>query len=84
MDYNLSVDGYDPWVDRTEAHDELGIDCLKELPAAGTYGAIILAVAHREFIDLGANAIRALGVPGASILYDVKSALTANQVDARL
>ncbi|MCF7979835.1 MAG: nucleotide sugar dehydrogenase, partial [Chromatiaceae bacterium] len=83
-DYNLSVDCYDPWVNRSEAKQELGIDCLPELPNAGTYGAIILAVAHREFIELGAAAIRALGVPGASILYDVKSALPASQVDARL
>jgi UDP-N-acetyl-D-galactosamine dehydrogenase len=90
-DYTLSVDCYDPWVDRTEAKQELGIDCLPELPAGGintgttgTYGAIILAVAHREFIELGAAAIRALGVPGASILYDVKSALAATDVDGRL
>jgi len=41
-------------------------------------------VAHREFIELGAAAIRALGVPGASIIYDVKSALPASEVDARL
>ncbi|MCF7979346.1 MAG: hypothetical protein K9L82_15305 [Chromatiaceae bacterium] len=83
-DDNLSVDSDDPWVDRTGAKQELGIDCLPELPTAGTYGAIILAVAHREFIELGAAAIRALGVPGASILYDVKSALPAREVDARL
>ena len=75
QDDNLSVDVDDPWVDRTEAQQALGIDSLPELPATGIDGAIILAVAHREFIDLGANAIRALGVPNASILYDVKSAL---------
>ena len=84
QDDNLRVDVYDPWVDRTEAQQEFGIDCLQERPPAGTYGAIILAVARREFIDLGANAIRALGVPNASILYDVKSALPATEVDARL
>ncbi len=58
---HLSVDCYAPWIDRTKAQQALGIDGLAELPAAGTYGAIILAVAHREFIELGAKAIRALG-----------------------
>lgn len=53
------------------------------MPDPGHYGALILAVAHRYFIAMGPAAIRALGKPKC-ILYDVKAALPANQVDCRL
>ena len=82
-DYSIAVDCFDPWVDRAEAKHEYGIDCLPALPTLGNYDAIILAVAHREFIALGAPALRALG-KAQSILYDVKSILPAAQVDGRL
>ena len=49
----------------------------------GPYDALILAVAHREFIDMGAAGLRALGKP-KSVLYDVKAVLPADQVDGRL
>lgn len=82
-EYNIAVDCYDPWVDRAEARQEYGIECLATLPAPATYEAIILAVAHQEFITLGAAAIRALAKP-RSILYDVKSVLPLAMVDGRL
>ena len=47
------------------------------------YVGLPLAVAHREFIAMGPAAIRALGKP-KSVLFDVKSALPADQVDGRL
>ena len=49
----------------------------------GIYDALILAVAHRDFIAMGPAAIRAMG-NAKSILYDVKAALPADQVDGRL
>ncbi|MCC7277335.1 MAG: nucleotide sugar dehydrogenase [Chromatiaceae bacterium] len=82
-DYSIAVDCFDPWVDRAEAKHEYGIDCLPALPAPGSYDAVILAVAHRDFITLGAPALRALG-KARSILYDVKSILPAAAVDGRL
>jgi hypothetical protein len=48
----------------------------------GPYDAI-LAVAHRDFITMGPAALRALGKPKC-VLYDVKAALPADQVDGRL
>ena len=47
------------------------------------YDALILAVAHRDFIDMGAAALRALG-KAKCILYDVKAVLPADQADGRL
>ncbi len=56
---------------------------LVETPAAGAYDAIILAVAHRQFVELGADAIHAYGKP-ACVVYDVKSILPRSRVDGRL
>ena len=80
--YNIQVDVFDPWVDKIEARHEYNITPIDK-PDQGHYDAIILAVGHRQFADLGAENIRALGKP-ASILYDVKCILPANSVDARL
>ena len=77
--YNVDVDVHDPWVDVRQARHEYGIDLIPEL-AAGKYDAMILAVSHRQFVALGSNGIRALGVPGA-VLFDVKRALPRSSVD---
>jgi UDP-N-acetyl-D-galactosamine dehydrogenase len=82
-EYSITVDCYDPWIDRDEAQHEYGLHCLAELPTPGTYDALILAVAHRDFIEMGAAALRALGKEKC-VLYDVKAALPADQVDGRL
>jgi UDP-N-acetyl-D-galactosamine dehydrogenase len=82
-DYAIAIDCYDPWIDRAEAKHEYGIDCLPEAPVPGTYDAIILAVAHRDFIEIGAAGIRRWTKP-RSILYDVKSVLPVDTVDGRL
>ncbi|WJW74481.1 Vi polysaccharide biosynthesis UDP-N-acetylglucosamine C-6 dehydrogenase TviB [Thiohalobacter sp. IOR34] len=80
--YHANVEVYDPWVDAEEAQAEYGIRPLAE-PEPGRYDAIILAVAHRQFADMGVAGIRALGKPG-SVLFDVKYLLPADQVDERL
>jgi UDP-N-acetyl-D-galactosamine dehydrogenase len=82
-EYNIAVDCYDPWIDRPEAKHEYGIHCLPEAPAPDSYDAVILAVAHRDFIDIGAPGIRRWAKP-KSILYDVKSVLPVDAVDGRL
>ncbi len=80
--YSAEVDVHDPWVDAALAYEEYGIT-LTAQPHAGTYDAVILAVSHREFADLGAEGIRAFGKPG-SVLFDVKAVLPRDAVDGRL
>ncbi len=82
QDYGIEVDVYDPWVNKDEAMEEYGI-CLIDEPIPGRYDAVVLAVAHQEFTNQEARAIRRYGKP-ESILYDVKQVLPANQVDGRL
>ncbi|HYE45178.1 MAG TPA: nucleotide sugar dehydrogenase [Caulobacter sp.] len=80
--FGLAVDVHDPWVDPADAEHEYGLALTAE-PEQGAYAAVILAVAHRQFIDLGPAGVRALGRPEA-VIYDVKSALPRETSDGRL
>lgn len=81
-EYHVQVDVYDPWIDELEAMNEHQIHPVKA-PQKGAYDAIILAVAHRQFIEMGIESIRALGRP-AHVLYDLKYIFPAEQTDLRL
>ncbi len=81
-EYDARVDVYDPWVDRHEAQDEYGIELLDKLDN-GQYDAVVLAVSHQQFKDLGADRIRALGKAN-SVLFDIKYILPEDKVDGRL
>jgi UDP-N-acetyl-D-glucosamine/UDP-N-acetyl-D-galactosamine dehydrogenase len=81
-DFGATVDVHDPWVDAAQAHAEYGLE-LVATPQPGCYDAVVLAVAHRQFRELGAAGIRAFGNPGC-VLYDVKHVLPAESVDGRL
>ena len=80
--YGAKVDVYDPWVDSNETQQAYGFTPLSA-PQLGSYDAIILAVKHKQFTEMGAEKIRALG-KACHVLYDVKYILPANQVDGRL
>ena len=81
--YHTQVDIYDPWIDLAHARHEYGLECLADPPAAGQYAAVVLAVGHRQFVELGEAGIKALGKPGA-VLFDVKSILPLGTADLRL
>ncbi|MDR9440735.1 MAG: hypothetical protein RI841_14740 [Halomonas sp.] len=78
-DYNVAVDVFDPPVNKAEAEAEYGIRPVAQLGA----GAMILAVAHRAFRELGVDGIRAWGKP-EHVFYDLKYLLPKESVDLRL
>jgi UDP-N-acetyl-D-galactosamine dehydrogenase len=80
--YRVSVEVHDPYVSAEEAEREYGIRLTPE-PEPGSYDAVVLAVAHRQFADLGPEALRGLGRNGC-VLYDVKGMLPRHAVDGRL
>jgi UDP-N-acetyl-D-galactosamine dehydrogenase len=82
QDYNAQVDVYDPWINAAEAEHEYGITPVAEIKP-GSYDAIILAVGHRQFKEMGLEKIRALGKTN-SVLFDVKYLFPADAVDGRL
>lgn len=81
-DYNTQVDVYDPWVSAEEAHAEYGVTTVAT-PEPGIYDAIILAVAHRQFKQMGADKIRTLTKPN-HVIYDLKYILDRQDADLRL
>lgn len=81
-DYGVQADVFDPWVAVEEAQREYAITPISQ-PEAATYDAIVLAVGHQQFKDMGAAEIRALGKP-EHILYDLKYLLPAEESDLRL
>lgn len=80
--FNCSVDVYDPWVNKDEAEHEYGITPISS-PQESHYDAIILAVAHDQFKEMGADDIHALGKQ-EHVLFDIKYLLPADKVDGRL
>lgn len=81
-EYQIDVDVYDPWVDVQEAEHEYSIRPVQSV-SNNSYDAIILAVAHEQFKQMGATQIRALGKQ-AHVLYDLKYVLDAKEADIRL
>ena len=80
--YGAKVDIYDPWIDAAECVHEYGIKPIRK-PAAGRYDAIVLAVAHKEFRDMGLDTIRSFA-KREHVLYDIKYIFGADEVDGRL
>lgn len=81
-DYGVQADVYDPWVEVKDAEHEYSITPIQQ-PQAATYDAIILAVGHQQFKEMGAEKLRVLGKP-EHILYDLKYLLTTEESDLRL
>lgn len=80
-DSGAQVDVSDPWVGPAALADE-GVNWLAE-PMAGSYDAVVLAVAHESFKAMDGAHIRSLLAPGG-LVYDVKSAWPRSVVDDRL
>jgi UDP-N-acetyl-D-galactosamine dehydrogenase len=81
-EYDVHVDIHDPWVSTEEAHREYGVNLIDK-PQPNTYDAVVLAVAHRQFAEMGVESIRALGKEN-HVLYDLKYVFAADASDIRL
>ncbi|MFP7655883.1 nucleotide sugar dehydrogenase [Chryseobacterium proteolyticum] len=78
-DYSLEVTTYDPWANEAEVHHEYNINSVSTInKIRDKYDAIILTVAHKEFLELDLNQF--LNENG--VIYDVKGILT--DCDSRL
>lgn len=78
VNFDINVHIYDPLANSSEVMREYGIKIFEKLPEE-TYSAFILAVAHKQFLELDIRSI-----VGESIIYDVKGILPRNLVDSRL
>src|SRR5216684_3990056 len=80
--YGARVEVHDPWANAKDALHEYGLRPIVK-PASGRYDAVVIAVAHREFQELGIRAIRKFA-KRPHVIYDIKYLFPANQVDGRL
>ena len=80
VSYGIDVDVYDPWASPDEVLHEYGITITTKLDESINYGAVILAVAHHEFMEIDLQSFKSRG----AILYDVKGILPRELVHARL
>lgn len=80
--YAARVEVYDPWVDARTARREYGVT-LVDAPRAGAYEAIVLAVPHKVFGELGLKKIRRFGKK-KHVIYDVKYLFARDATDGRL
>ncbi len=79
--YQVDVDVYDPWASKAEVHHEYGLDLMcSESELASSYDAIILAVSHKEFLNVDISKLKS----DIGVVFDVKSLYPRNMVDASL
>ena len=81
-EYSIQTDVYDPWVSVEEAQREYQVIPVLKLPE-NHYDAIILAVAHQQFRDMGILTMRKFGKAN-HIIYDLKCLFSVNESDLRL
>lgn len=80
--YGVNVDVWDTCVDPDEAKKQYNIELINN-PKPQSYDGILLAVAHDEFVNIGADGIRKLGSP-KHVIYDLKYILKVDESDLRL
>ncbi len=78
QDFGTEVTIYDPWVNPEEVQHEYGLHTISELPNT-TYDAIVLTVAHKEYLDLDLKSL----IKPNGVLYDVKG-IVEEEVHGRL
>jgi UDP-N-acetyl-D-galactosamine dehydrogenase len=80
--FDASYEIFDPWADPEEVKREYGISTIKkQSELTGSYDAVIMAVAHREFYDLDYQALKRTP---ASVIYDIKGVVDAAIINGRL
>ncbi len=72
--YEANIQITDPEAFPEEAHDEYGIDLTEEKHLQKA-DAVILAVPHNHYLEMGWSGIQALLKDGKGVVYDVKSVL---------
>jgi UDP-N-acetyl-D-glucosamine/UDP-N-acetyl-D-galactosamine dehydrogenase len=76
--FSIEVDVYDPWADPAKVLKEYQFELRNRLDYH--YDAIILAVAHQQFLTIDFQTFKANG----TIIFDTKSFIDRDLVDARL
>lgn len=79
-EYTKNITVYDPWANPYAVKKEYGIDIVTTLNTTEKFDAIVICVAHDEFLKLNIKDL----VTSNSVIYDVKGILPINIIDGRL
>lgn len=77
--FNIKVDVFDPHADKHDVAEEYGIKLIDAIN--DTYDGIILAVSHKEFLQIELASLRS---SSATVIFDTKAYLDRSLVDSRL
>ena len=79
-EYTKNITVFDPWANAENVKHEYGLDIVNQLPVDDKYDAVILGVAHKEFLNIDVKSL----VKEVGVIYDVKGILSRDIVDGRL
>lgn len=82
VEYTSNITVYDPWANATQVKHEYNIEITSNLSPSPSllYDAVILAVSHKEFLEIDVKSL----VKEGGVVYDVKGILPREMVDGRL
>lgn len=78
--FGLDVDIYDPWANAEQAKHEFNVNILSKVSPLKDYAAIIVAVAHKEFLSFDFKKYKEKN----TVIFDAKACLDKELADARL
>ena len=70
VSYGVKVDVVDPYADPNEVMHEYGIELVSKI--SKDYHAVVVAVNHREYVDLDENYFKSIIEGGKGVLVDIK------------
>lgn len=79
QDYDTDITIYDSWAKPEDVKKEYGLDLTNILPD-NKFDAVVLAVAHKEFLNLDIKSL----IKDNGVIYDVKGLIKPDLVDGRL
>ena len=84
LEYSSNIKVYDPWANPEIVKKHYNIHIQQDLPQVEDtkYDAVILAVSHKEFLNMDIRSL--LKNKETGVVYDVKGVLPTDIIDARL
>lgn len=84
LEYSNNIKVYDPWANPEIVKKHYNIDIQQDLTQVEDtkYDAVILAVSHKEFLNMDIRSL--LKNKETGVVYDVKGVLPTDIIDARL
>lgn len=78
--FGVHVTIYDPWADAGEVAGEYGMQIVPSVPETACYDGIVIAVAHREFLQFDFDKHK----HSNTVIFDTKACIDRDIVDCRL